>query len=404
MILKETLRQVVKAQRTDLEAFDYGVEREELKSITLDTPFAIIISGIRRCGKSTLLHQLLKKLPNFYYLNFEDTRLIGFDSQDFEKLDETFREEFGPSQFYLFDEIQNISNWEIFVRSRLDKQKKFVITGSNASLMSKELGTRLTGRHMNVELFPFSFGEMISANGKRAGIESFDKYLVEGGFPEYVKHGKPDILRELLNDILQRDIVARYKIRNAKALQEMALYLLTNTGKEFSYNNLKKTFNLGSTNTAISFVSYFEDSYLLFTIPKFDYSLKKQLVNEKKVYSIDNGLSGANSASFSSDVGRMFENAVFLKLRRSHKEIFYFKGNGECDFLVKEKNKIKIAVQASYELHEDNKKRELDGLLEALEKFGLSEGLIITHNQSDEFNIRGKKIIVRPIWKWLLGE
>ena len=402
MILKETLRQIVKAQRKDLESFSYGIEREELNEIKLNMHYALILSGIRRCGKSTLLHQLLKKLPNFYYLNFEDTRIDGFQVEDFEKLDEIFKEDYNESEYYLFDEIQNIDKWELFVRSRLDKQKKFIITGSNASLLSKELGTRLTGRHINIELFPFSFRESLSMTNAKASATSFLEYLKSGGFPEYLRYKKQEVLRELLTDIIQRDIVVRHKLRDSKTVKTLALYLLSNTGSEFSYNNLKKMFDLGSVNTAIAFVSYFEDSYLLFTVPKFDYSLKKQIVNAKKAYSIDNGLSTANSASFSSDLGRMLENSVFLHLRRKYKEIFYFKGKRECDFLVKEQNKIKMAIQVSYELNEGNKQREFDGLLEAIKKFDLAGGLILTFDQEDKFEIEGKHMIAKPVWKWML--
>ena len=401
MILKETLRKIVVDQKTDLEFFEYGTEREGLGSIPLELPHAVIISGIRRSGKSTLLHQILKKLPNYYYLNFEDTRLINFESGDFEKLDEVFHTEYGPSEFYLLDEIQNVKGWEIFVRSRLDRHKHLFITGSNASMLSKELGTRLTGRHINVELFPFSFGEALLFRKEIASPDSFEWYFKQGGFPDFIKYGRPEILRELFTDILQRDIISRHKIRETKALHELALYLLSNVGKEFSYNSLKKMFQFGSVNTPISFVSYLEDSYLLFTIPKFDYSLKKQMINEKKVYSIDNGLSNANSVSFSSNKGRMLENFVFITLRRSHKNIYYFRENGECDFLIKEDSRIIIAIQVAYELNEDNKKMEIEGLLEAMKKFELREGFILTYNQEDEIDIEDKRIIIKPVWKWI---
>ncbi len=401
MILKETLRQVVKSQKSELLRFEYGVERENLNEIDLKLSFAIVLSGIRRCGKSTLLHQLIKKTTNYCYFNFEDTRLINFEPEDFEKLNDIFMEDNQECEYYFFDEIQNAPKWEIFVRAMLDKQKKFIITGSNASLLSKELGTRLTGRHLRYELFPFSFKEMLVFTNKKPCIESFEEYLNKGGFPDYLKFNKSEILQELLNDIIARDIIVRHRLREAKTVKDMALYLLTNVGKEFSYNGLKTLFNLGSTNSALSFVSYFEDSYLLFTIPKFDYSLKKQLVNPKKVYAIDNGLSNVNSASFSLDKGRMLENIVFLHLRRKYKEIFYFKEKNECDFLLKEKNQIISAIQVCYELHEDNKKREIDGIIEPITKFDLKDGLILTYNQEDDFNIAGKKILVKPVWKWL---
>ncbi len=401
MILKATLKQIVKNQKSDLLLFEYGVERECLNQIDFNLPHALMLSGVRRCGKSTLLHQLMERINNYCYFNFEDTRIINFEPDDFQKLDEILLEEYQRNDYYFFDEIQNVQKWEIFVRSMLDKQKKFIITGSNASLLSKELGTRLTGRHLRYELFPFSFKEMLAFTDLKPSTESFEKYLQQGGFPEYLKYNKSEILQELLNDIIARDIIVRHKLRETKIVKEMALYLLTNVGKEFSYNSLKRIFNLGSTNSALSFVSYFEDSYLMFTVPKFDYSLKKQIINPKKVYSIDNGLSNVNSASFSSDRGRMLENIVFLQLRRKYKDIFYFKEENECDFLVKERNKIISAIQVCYELHEDNKKREIDGLLNPLSEFNLENGLILTYNQEDEFKINGKVLTVKPAWKWL---
>ncbi len=402
MILKETLREVALSQRLAFDSLEFGVEREIVNRINTELQHALIISGIRRCGKSTLMHQLSKRIKSFNYLNFEDTRLAGFELSDFEKLDQIYREEFGEHTFYLFDEIQNIPDWEIFVRSRLDKKKKFVITGSNASLLSKELGTRLTGRHINIELFPFSFEETMIFKKKEEGASEFERYLKEGGFPEYLKYKDQEILRELFTDVIQRDIVARHNIRESKVLNEMALYLLTNVGKESSFNALKNVFALGSVNTVSSFISYLEDSYLIFTVPKFDYSLKKQAVNSKKIYSIDNGLCAANSVSFSEDKGRMLENLAYLVLRRNNRQIFYFRSenNHECDFLVKEATKIKMAIQVCYELNEDNKKREMSGLVEALNQFDLKEGVILTFNQEDELAQNGKKIRVIPLWKW----
>jgi uncharacterized protein len=148
--------------------------------------------------------------------------------------------------------------------------------------MSKELGTRLTGRHLRCELFPFSYFEFLNFSSKKEGVDSFGEYLQKGGFPEYLKYDRSDILQELFNDIVMRDIVERHKLRSPKAIKEMALFLIFNVGVEFSYNSLAKAFGLGSTNSAIAFVSYLEDSYLLFTFSKFDYSIKKQAVNPKK--------------------------------------------------------------------------------------------------------------------------
>jgi predicted AAA+ superfamily ATPase len=403
MILKETLRNIVKAQREDLASYEYGTEREMLGEIELDIPFAIVISGIRRCGKSTLLRQVMKKTGKPHYvLRFEDPRAEKFGLGDFEKLDEVFREEYGDGGYYFFDEIQNVQGWEIFIRKMLDKKKRFLITGSNASLLSKELGTRLTGRHLNMELYPFSFKEFLAFSGKKAGIDSFEEYFRKGGFPEYLTFGRVDILQELFEDIIERDIVVRHGLKSAKVIKELALYLMTNVGKEFSYHNLKKIFGLGSVNSAIEYVSYMEDSYLLFTVQKFDYSLKKQLVNPKKVYSVDNGLSAANSVSFSADRGRMLENLVFLSLRRQGAGVNYFRERGECDFVTVERKAVTSAIQVCYQLTEDNREREINGLIEALEKFGMKEGLVLTYDQKDEIKAAGKKISLQPVWEWLL--
>ncbi len=402
MMLKETLRNIVKSQRENLDLKEDSIERENLSEIEIKIPLAVILSGIRRCGKSTLLKQLIKRVGKFYYFDFEDSRVVNFEINDFQKLEEIFLEEYGNLDYYFFDEIQNIAKWELIVRNILDKKKYAVITGSNASLLSRELGTKLTGRHIRYELFPFSYTEFMILFNKKPGINSFEEYLKEGGFPEYLKIRKAGILQELFQDILTRDIAIRHKIRSLKSLKEIALYLLTNVGKEFSYNTLRKIFNLGSTNSAISFVSYLEDSYLLFTIPKFDYSLKKQAVNQKKVYSIDNGMVNVNSSSFSEDKGKMLENLVFINLRKNYKDIFYFQEKGECDFVIKEGTKITQSIQVCYELNEDNKEREIKGLTEALVKFNIKEGLILTHNQEDEFKQDGFKIKVVPVWKWLL--
>ena len=404
MMLKETIRKIVRSQREDLALFEKGIKRERLKEIEVNIPFAIVLSGVRRCGKSTLLRQIMDNVKGFYFFNFEDPRASGFEINDFEKLDEVFLEEYGEQKYYFFDEIQNAQKWELFVRAILDKKKHAIITGSNASLLSKELGTRLTGRHLNYELFPFSFVEFLKFMNQKPDKKSFEEYFQKGGLPEYLKLSRVEILQELLNDVITRDIVARHGLKNMKIIKDMALFLLTNIGKEFSYNNLRKMFNLGSTNTAVSFVSYLEDSYLLFTVPKFDYSLKKQQVNPKKIYCIDNGLAFVNSSSFSEDKGRLLENIVFINLRKNHKDIFYFREKHECDFIVKDGAKISEAVQVCLELNEENKEREINGILEALKKFELNKGVILTYEQEDELKTEGKTIKILPVWKWLFGK
>ncbi len=403
MILKETLRNVVKAQRAELEKLDSGISREVLGSIDLSLPFAAVLAGVRQCGKSTLLHQLMNNTGAFHYFNFEDPRVAGFEVGDFARLEEVFAEESSSVDTYFFDEIQNVSKWELYVRSALERKKHFAITGSNASLLSAELGTRLTGRHLNTELFPFSYSEYLEYLKQKPGPKTITQYLQQGGFPHYLALNRSDILQELFADILMRDIAVRHQIRNVKPLRELALHLLSNVGKDVSYNKLAKAFSLGSTNTAMDWISYYEDSYLLFQLPKFDYSLKKQAVNPRKIYSIDNGLTAVNTASFSPDLGRGLENVMFLALRRAYGQgnLYYFREKGECDFVVREKGKVTQAVQVCHELHEEDRKREVDGLTESMKALDLAQGTIVTLDQEDHFEVDGLKVTVVPAWKWL---
>jgi len=385
MLLKETLREIVHLQRDELKMLPIGVSREELAHIDLNNPFITIISGVRRCGKSTLLRQLMNQVSCFYYFNFEDPRAMQFEVSDFEKLNQVFAGEFGECVYYFFDEIQNVPEWERFVRRLHDLGKRVFITGSNASLLSRELGDRLTGRHLTLELFPFSYHEMLKLTESKPSSDSFQKYLEDGGFPEFLKYKDNRILHQLFQDIISRDIFTRHQIRDQKIFLEMAIYLITNVGNEFSYNRLKNQFGLGSTNTVISYLSFLEDSYLLFLVPKFSYSYAKQRSFSRKIYAIDTGMSRANTASLTPDMGRFLENFVFLHLRKSGREVFYYKNQSECDFIVKEKNKIIQAIQVCYKLTEENLQREVKGLQEALKETRAEEGLIITPDQKDEF-------------------
>ena len=400
MILKSTLAEVVESQKENLLKSSQGILRDKLKEIKLSKKYATVITGIRRSGKSTLLRQLLTKQKKFSYLNFEDIRLFNFTLNDFKKLEEVFLDKTNPD-VYFFDEIQNVSNWERYIRTLVDENKTIVITGSNASLLSNELGTRLTGRHLRYELYPFSYLEYLKKFKVKSSANSFEDYIKYGGFPEYLNQKNENILQELVNDILSRDIVARYSLRNPKMVKEIALYLLSNVGKEFSYQNLRKMYNLGSVNTVISLVGYFENSYLLFTIPQFDFSYKKQLINSKKVYAIDTGLVEANSVSFSKDKGRVLENAVFIYLKRSGKEVFFYKKKNECDFISRDRKQDLDAYQVCYNLTDENKDREINGIVDALTFIKKNSGLILTLNQTDEFIVNGKKIIVKPVWKWM---
>jgi predicted AAA+ superfamily ATPase len=401
MILKETIAETVNSQKELILRTDKGIEREMLSGIKLTPGYAAVISGIRRTGKSTLLRQLIAGEKEFAYLNFEDVRIFGFELKDFKRLEDIFSSQ-GSYYLYFFDELQNVEGWERYIRTLLDNKNTVVITGSNASLLSKELGSKLTGRHLRYELFPFSFKEFLSFKGIKPSLNNFEEYLQTGGMPEHIKLQNDMILQELFNDIIARDITVRYNLRNPKLVKELALYLLSNIGKEFSFQKLRKMYDLGSVNTVIALIGYYEDSYLLFTVPQFDFSLRSRLVNAKKVYAIDTGLIRANSVSLSQDRGRMLENIVFIQLKRIGREVFYFKKNNECDFIARDANKNLELFQVCFELNEDNKDREINGMLAAMEYTKLKTGTILTLNQTDELDFDNKKIIVMPVWQWLI--
>jgi len=402
MIQKVILEEIIISQRANLSKSEIGILRDKEKDIKIIDSFAVIITGIRRCGKSTIMHHLLRKQKLWYYLNLEDPRLEGFDLQDFNRVESIMKELYGNGGVYFFDEIQNIEKWEKFIRYILDKKEKVVITCSNASLLSEELGTKLTGRHIQLELFPFSYKEFLKLKKEDKSIKSFEEYLFKGGFPEYLKKDYPPILNELLSDVVTKDVGIRFGIRNIAMLNKLAIYLISNIGKEFSYNSIKNMLKIKSVQTIIDYVNHLENSYLLFTVPRFSYSYRQQLINPKKVYSIDNGFSVNNSVTFSKDKGKMLENCIFLELRRNFKDIFYFQEVYECDFLIKEKEKIVKAIQVCYEINEENKDREINGLMTALKKFNLNDGIILSFNQDDEFLIEGKKIKIKPAMEWLL--
>ncbi len=401
MILKSSLKQVIALQKANLDQKDTGLKRDLLKVIPTLASHALILSGVRRCGKSTLLFQLLYAKYKFaLYLNFEDTRLYEFEVADFTRLDSIISDD--KTKVLFFDEIQIIEGWERYIRQKLDEGFRVVVTGSNASLLSKELGTKLTGRHITKELFPFSYQEFCSYKKLTLSEKSLSRYLNEGGFPAYIKTNEEDILINLLDDIIIRDIAIRYGVRDVKTLQRLALYLLTNTAKLITGNKLKSIFEVGATSTVMEYLSHLEYSYLFFYVPKFSYSLKKQLVNPRKVYAIDTGLVHINSASFTEDSGRKFENLIYLHLRRTYKEIYYFLEKGECDFIVFENKKIHKIIQVCYTLNQDNMKRELNGIFEALAYFKLKTGTIITLNQTDSFEQNGMVAQVIPAYDFLV--
>jgi len=361
------------------------------------TNHILIITGVRRCGKSTLLKELFVHYGSSGYCNFEDPRLNSFRLNDFQKLMEVFHEMGLESGIYFLDEIQNIPQWELYIRAGQDRGLKFYITGSNSRMFSRELGSRLTGRHIQFELFPFSYSEYLSHTGLEKGVVSFQQYLEKGGFPEYLDREYPEILQQLLMDIIHRDLVVRHGIREESQVKDLVVYLLNNISKEFSYNNLSKVFSFGSVNTVISYLDFLEESFLIFKVLKYDFSLKKRQVNPRKIYAVDPGLVRVNSYQPDRDLGRLLENIVFLGLRRKSQEICYHKQKKECDLIELQKGKPVQSIQVCWELNDDNLVRELEGLREAISYTKAEKGIILTYNQEDE--VEGFPVI--PVWKWL---
>ena len=401
MLLEQEIHDIAEAQKIPAVRQEAVLERRAQANLPGLSSHALIITGIRRCGKSTLLKQIMdqsKEGP--FYLNFEDPRLYPFEMKDFARLDKVISA-MGAKELF-FDEIQIVEGWELYIRQKLDEGHKVVLTGSNATLLSSELGTRLTGRHITEELFPFSFREYCEFKEQEPNsFESVLNYLSTGGVPEYVKSGYVGILNHLFDDILTRDIAVRYGIRDVKTLQNLALYLISNVGKSVTGNRLRKTFEVGATSTVMEHLSYLESSYLFFFVPKFSYSLKKQSVNPRKVYSIDTGLVTTTSLSFSGDLGRKFENLVYLYLRQNFDQVFYFSEKYECDFVAQDrKGKIKEVVQATFELNRDNLDRELKGIEEALAFFNLRKGTIVTLDQEETIKNGSFEIQVMPAYRY----
>jgi Predicted ATPase (AAA+ superfamily) len=330
MIRQEEIAVVIDAQREKFLKQDSGFTRDALSEIPIADSFATIITGIRRCGKSTLLLQLLRlDYQDAIYLNFDDIRLSNFETGDFTRLHREIEKR--ATKVLFFDEIQIIEGWEKYINQLLREGYKVFITGSNASMPSVELGTHLTGRHLSMELFPFSYSEFIRFKKLNNEESAVADYLKAGGIPEYIKSGIPTVLNTLVDDILMRDIAVRHSIRDIVSLRQLTAYLITNIGDLVSANKLVGMFDIKSPATFLEYFSFLKDAYLLEFMPLFSHSLKVQARNPKKVYVMDMGLYTENSVSTSDNMGRRLENLIFLHLRRKYKQVFYYKDRGECD-------------------------------------------------------------------------
>lgn len=404
-------------QQAQLMAKDVGLSREALEVVAtnLKNPLAVVISGLRRVGKSTLLAQIARHFYHHevYFVNFEDERFLRFQAQDFAALHELLIELFGLKKVFLFDEIQNVVGWERFVRRLIDEGYKVYLTGSNASLLSGEIATKLTGRYVLLELFPFSWPEFlafkkISVNqqttaGRGQVQKHLTAYLRQGGLPDALKYALPDFYQTLYQDVLYRDIAARYHLTAIKALKELAFFLASNIANTISFNKIKNYLKLGSGNTVKNYLEYLEASWLFFTLNRYAFSVKTQQIAAKKVYAIDSGLIRSVGFAFSANTGRFLENLVFLHLRRRFGKLYYYqtKKNREVDFYVPSK---KLLVQVCQDLTDPiTRQREIAALHEAMTETKLASSFLITRYDQEVIKITGRQIKVVPITEWLLN-
>jgi hypothetical protein len=412
---------------------DTGIKRagllEEVKRLSAMKEI-IVVTGIRRSGKSTILQQFCKSLMeagtesrNILIVNFEDPRFRGMDLKLLDEIYETYLTELAPDSPHcvILDEVQKISGWEKFARFLSENKKACVfVMGSSSKLLSSEYSTTLAGRHVDIEIFPLSFREFLSfrgigtagsldiAAGRHAIKRCISEYFRFGGFPKIAiiedERGKSDLLAAYFRDIVIKDVVERYRINEIEKLEEMAKYYLTNISCVQSLNKVKNIIGL-SLDTTERFSRYLENVYLISFVKKFSYKKKEQLLNPKKVYCIDTGMRNVVSFRTDEERGRLAENVVFTELKRRGTEIFYWRDEKqrEVDFVIKSGGKITRLIQVCWDISApETRKRETDALLSGMDRFGLEEGLIITENEEGEEKTGGKRIKYVPIWKWLL--
>lgn len=419
------------------EPYPGGVPRRILSKLViyLDLPHVIPVTGVRRCGKSTLLRQAVNFLmkergvppANILFLNLEHPRFNRYkgDPENLERIFGDYLKAMSPKGrvYVLLDEVHFFDNWQVFVKSRYEKKNvKFLVTGSNSRLLSSEFSTLLSGRTLSVELSPFSFGEYLAAKGMNPGDAvglrkdrhavrgHLDDYLRVGGFPEPALLGGGPVAEEILatyaRNILHQDIASRFAVKRGADLETLFFFLASNVASPYTYSRLADLVGL-SDKTVKEYLAYFADAFLLFALDEFSFSVRKQIKSAKKVYAVDTGLASAAAFRFSENRGRLLENLVFLALRRDRREIYSYrpKGGGEVDFLFREGGRVRGLVQAAWTMEDEKtRKRELKSLREAMGETGVKEGTIVTHEDEDEIREGGYTIRVVPAWRYLLEQ
>lgn len=397
MLLRNTLSAIL---RDPLFPFlpQREIERRLVAELVLKGAHATILTGVRRCGKSTLQAQLMRHSSDAFYCNFEDTRLYGLGPEDFPNFLSVMDEWVGPNQPIFLDEVQEVAEWQRLVRTLLDRGRMVCVTGSNASLLGRELGTKLTGRQLSFEVFPFSYTEYLTFTAQERGVESLHGYLDDGGFPAFLVDRREMVLQELLRDVVQRDVAVRHGLRETRHVMNLLLFLLANSGQPFSFQTLTKNLAIPTVGQTSRYLEFLQDAYLLFAVPKFSPSFKQRVVAPAKYFAIDTGLRRVNSPQAQPDLGHRLENAVALHLRRSLRELHYAgeRNRWECDFITPD-----AAIQVCLEVTPANRVRELRGVIEGSRVPGQRRAVVVTLDQSDQLREDGAEIEVIPAWKWM---
>ncbi len=381
-----------------------------------------VVIGPRRAGKSFFAAHLFKnKMPA--YINFDDENLTKL--KDYDDLIKELHSLYGGKKYLLFDEIQNLPNWELFVNKLHRRDYNVLLTGSNAKLLSKELAASLTGRHIPIEIFPFGFKEYLKAKNfsfkkeeivfpetKGKLLNRLADYMTNGGFPELaVKNLEPKgYLDTLLDSLIFKDIVKRHKLRLPESIYDLEIFLLNNFASELSYRKLSNQLGFSSVATVQKYLKYLEEAYLIYILSRYSHKAGERLSGPKKAYLVDNGYIAAKAVQFSSNSGKLMENLVFSELLKlgykPNRDLFYYKTrNGrEVDFILREGLKIKTLVQVVYKIDELNAKaREIKALVEASGELQCDDLIILTWDYESVDRQRGKEIKFTPIWKWLMN-
>jgi len=434
MLSNEDIFNILKDWNIWFNDIDKGIDREyyltKIRRL-MNVKDVIVVKGVRRSGKSTILRQFIYELTeNIHknqtlFINFEDSRFAKDISLDLiEKIFNVYLEYMEPGgEIYVFlDEVQNIPGWEKWVRTKHElKQANIFVTGSSSKLLGKEFGTALSGRYVDLIVHPLSFTEFLDFRNlkirdkKDRAIHKIEikrllkEYLMFGGFPKTAliksEFEKKQQLSAYFESILLKDIVARYDLKNYEKLRKLAVYLLTNISKPHTINSMKNALNI-SYDTCENYLEYMNEAYLVFDVYNHSYSLKEQYKLPRKIYCIDTGLRNIASFVFSEDIGRIYENAVFLELNRRGNDIFYWKDaqHREVDFVLKQGMKVRQLIQVCYDISKsDTREREMKALLKAGKELKCRNLSVITGDYEGDEEIKGKRVRFLPLWKWLLG-